>query len=681
MPDSDKVESLGADPFEGMNEPRSSEPETGFSQLKKPHLASVGDDPFKTMDAAEHKDTPLSKPFFAEQTTEHLAYQEEPSDERRRFSDNLDHLVSRFPNLEIIFWILASAIAFIAFLFFVPTFFGTVATPTPVAARATLTPRPTLTPIVRGTPSAIAPAAAQSRVPVVIPPLPPNAKLFEFAADPRRTGWLLATEEEPHWGDRNLHAGVYKGQGYQSILAFEASTLAPGSQIIWADVELTGLNGGNLSSSGRWSLKLFPADWTANWTPGTKVDFRRVLTTEIGTALLSTDLAEGQPNHFVFGSMQLAQLQDALNTTGRIVFRIEGAVSGGDSLFTWDAGDRNLPSSPRPILRIIAIPGQFVLVTQTPTPENVLTAVAVLAQATADATRFGTPTPLPRKYATALPLVPIPPVPTPANVETATARAAFATAVALTTGTFTPTPSNWATYTPTPAIIAPTLGPTATPTIPLSRLDLIKTPFPTELGLYGKILFVSNRDANRDSPIWVITPNGEVIGRLTGSAYYQLAETYDLFSPDKLFQVDVGRDDQGRWQIMILDVAKGTLSPLITEEPRALGLGAYHPAWAPTGDRIAFVSERSGSPEIYVYNLKTKITTRLTSTPVDSQRGYPPYNKHPSWSPDANQIVFFSDRGTWPPRDQLWVINADGGGMRALGPSPYNDSNPIWIKR
>jgi len=270
-----------------------------------------------------------------------------------------------------------------------------------------------LTPIVRGTPSAIAPAAAQSRVPVVIPPLPPNAKLFEFAADPRRTGWLLATEEEPHWGDRNLHAGVYKGQGYQSILAFEASTLAPGSQIIWAEVELTGLNGGNLSSSGRWSLKLFPADWTANWTPGTKVDFRRVLTTEIGTALLSTDLAEGQPNHFVFGSMQLAQLQDALNTTGRIVF----------------------------------------------------------------------------------------------------------------------------------------------------------------------------------------------------------------------------------------------------------------------------VSERSGSPEIYVYNLKTKITTRLTSTPVDSQRGYPPYNKHPSWSPDANQIVFFSDRGTWPPRDQLWVINADGGGMRALGPSPYNDSNPIWIKR
>jgi hypothetical protein len=675
----DELESLGTDPFEGMQDADSAKANSGFSQLKRPRLAALGEDPFKTMEeAARDKRLPSQSPFA--ESPEHLTYPEESSEEQERIS-NLDQLLARFPNLEVIFWILASALAFIAFLFFVPTFLGTVATPTPIAARATLTPRPTLTPIVRGTPAANAPILSPARTPVMIPPLPPNAKLFEFASDPRRTGWLLATEEEPHWGDRNLHAGVYKGQVYQSILTFETSQLAPGSRIIWADVELTGLNGGNLTPNGRWSLKLFPADWSASWVPGTKVDYRRVLTTEIGTPLVSSDLAEGQTNHLVFDSTQLAQLEDALNTTGRFVFRIEGVVSSGDSLFTWDAGDRNLPTSARPILRLVAIPGQFVIVTQTPTPANVLTAVAVLAQATADATRFGTPTPLPRKYATALPLVPIPPMPTPANVETATARAAFATAVALTTGTFTPTPSNWATYTPTPAIVAPTLGPTPTPSIVLSRLDLIKTPFPSELGLYGKILFVSNRDANRDAPIWVMASNGEVIGRLTGTAYYQLAETYDLFSPDKLFQVDVGRDAQGRWQIMILDVAKGILSPLVTEEPRALGQGAYHPAWAPTGDRIAFVSERSGSPEIYVYNLKTKVTTRLTFTPVDPQRGYPPYNKHPSWSPEGNQIVFFSDRDTWPPRDQLWIMNADGGGLRNQSPSPYSDSNPIWIKR
>ncbi len=674
----DEFESLGADPFEGMKDSNAAKPGSGFSLLKRPQLDSLGDDPFKTMAKAAQDDRVPSRSPFAE-SHERLTYPDESSEEREQIS-NLDHLLARFPNLEIIFWILASALAFIAFLFFVPTFLGTVATPTPIVARATLTPRPTLTPIVRGTPAASAPAA-QSRVPVVIPPLPPHAKLFEFTADPRRTGWLLATEEEPHWGDRNLHAGVYKGQVYQSILTFEASVLAPGSQIIWAEVELTGLNGGNLTPNGRWSLKLFPADWSASWGLGTQIDYRRVLTAEIGSALVSADLAEGQANHFVFDSTQLAQVQDALNTTGRFVFRLEGVVSSSDSLFTWDAGDRNLPTSPRPVLRMVAIPGQFVIVTQTPTPENVLTAVAALAQATAYATRFGTPTPLPRQYATALPLVAVPPVPTPANVETATARAAFATAVAMTTGTFTPTPSNWATYTPTPAIVAPTLGPTPTPTIVLSRLDLIKTPFPSELGLYGKILFVSNRDVNRDSPIWVMAANGEVIGRLTGTAYYQLAETYDLFSPDKLFQVDVGRDAQGRWQIMILDVAKGILSPLVTEEPRALGQGAYHPAWAPTGDRIAFVSERSGSPEIYVYNLKTKVTTRLTFTPVDPQRGYPPYNKHPSWSPDGNQIVFFSDRDTWPPRDQLWIMNADGGGVRNLSPSPFSDSNPVWIKR
>ena len=54
------------------------------------------------------------------------------------------------------------------------------------------------------------------------------------------------------------------------------------------------------------------------------------------------------------------------------------------------------------------------------------------------------------------------------------------------------------------------------------------------------------------------------------------------------------------------------------------------------------------------------------------------WDKHPSWSPDGNQIVFWSNRDTG--RRQLWIMNADGSNQRVMISSPYQDWDPIWLK-
>lgn len=175
-------------------------------------------------------------------------------------------------------------------------------------------------------------------------------------------------------------------------------------------------------------------------------------------------------------------------------------------------------------------------------------------------------------------------------------------------------------------------------------------------------------------------PNGNVFARLMGDSYYRIALAHDLFSLDHLFHLDVGVDERGLWMIPVYDISRGVFTPLIKEDQNARGMGSYHPAWSPNGDKIAYVSERTGNSEIYVYDMRTKVSTRITTTLPD-KRGYAPYNKHPSWSPDGKQIVIFSDRGPEPYRKQIWIMNADGGGLRSFSPSLSNDWDPVWVKK
>ena len=83
------------------------------------------------------------------------------------------------------------------------------------------------------------------------------------------------------------------------------------------------------------------------------------------------------------------------------------------------------------------------------------------------------------------------------------------------------------------------------------------------------------------------------------------------------------------------------------------------------------VSQETGNDEIFLIGLDGVNVQRLTNNTWE-------WDKHPSWSPDGSQIVFWSNRETG--RRQLWIMNADGSKQRPLLDSPYNDWDPIWVK-
>ncbi len=94
------------------------------------------------------------------------------------------------------------------------------------------------------------------------------------------------------------------------------------------------------------------------------------------------------------------------------------------------------------------------------------------------------------------------------------------------------------------------------------------------------------------------------------------------------------------------------------------------PSYSPGGTKIAFVNDRDGDHEIYVKNLATGRTSRLTDN------GTPDLS--PTWSPSGRKIAFASLRGG---DFEIYKMNAsDGSNKRRLTPTDddYSDTRPAW---
>lgn len=92
------------------------------------------------------------------------------------------------------------------------------------------------------------------------------------------------------------------------------------------------------------------------------------------------------------------------------------------------------------------------------------------------------------------------------------------------------------------------------------------------------------------------------------------------------------------------------------------------PAWSPDGQRLAFVSNRSGSWEVWTMRPDGSDQRQITHT-------HSPGAAHPVWSPDGQWILFLS-RATQGyqsrlPRE-LWRVEASTGQMKMVA----NDAGP-----
>jgi len=186
----------------------------------------------------------------------------------------------------------------------------------------------------------------------------------------------------------------------------------------------------------------------------------------------------------------------------------------------------------------------------------------------------------------------------------------------------------------------------------------------------AKITFMSRRDIGLGQQIYVANPDGTGVTRLTSS---RASHWFPMYSPagGKILYGS-GRGDEpsigGNNLEVLVANADGSGEISLSNNPAQ----EFDHAWSPDGTKVAFRSSRDGNFEIYVADADGKNPKNLSNHPATDGT--------PVWSPDGRKIAFTSNRdGSDSMKREVYLMNADGSGqVNVSSHAAGDDTSPAW---
>ncbi len=123
----------------------------------------------------------------------------------------------------------------------------------------------------------------------------------------------------------------------------------------------------------------------------------------------------------------------------------------------------------------------------------------------------------------------------------------------------------------------------------------------------------------------------------------------------------------GQPQIYVMG-ADGTDQELLAPADYGATGPSNAPEWSPDGASVAFHREVSRSPQIFILDVASQRVKQLTSVGR---------NEDPTWAPDGRHVAFISDRTG---RRQIWIVDTETGRVRQLSTAGAARL-PSWSRR
>jgi TolB protein len=179
-----------------------------------------------------------------------------------------------------------------------------------------------------------------------------------------------------------------------------------------------------------------------------------------------------------------------------------------------------------------------------------------------------------------------------------------------------------------------------------------------------RIVYVdeSGPKENRRKRLAIMDQDGGNVRYLTQGDNLVVTPRYSPTTQDVAFMSQAS-GQQPRVQVINLETGSRQIVgnfPDMTSSPR----------FSPDGQRIVMSLQQGGNANIYLMDLGSRTTTRVTNTgAIDTS---------PSFSPDGREIVFESDRGG---QQQVYVMGVDGSNPRRISFGEGSYSQPAWSPR
>ena len=209
-----------------------------------------------------------------------------------------------------------------------------------------------------------------------------------------------------------------------------------------------------------------------------------------------------------------------------------------------------------------------------------------------------------------------------------------------------------------------------------NRINLTQSPrlnerMPTWSPDGKRIAFVSGKGLVSGWEIYVMDARGKNLKRLTDN---RVMDREPAWSPDGKWIAYASEADENRNRdIYVVSPDGRKRKKLMNQMPWAI-----QPSWSPDGKRITFVCNLDGNPDICVIKIDAVLNGNqkpINKKDVTNLTKHIAHDYSPTWSPTGDRIAFSSERqlGTM----SIYVMDADGQNIVRLTDGPHS-TQPDW---